>query len=647
MKTWMLTAAIAMGLLATAWAAPGDAPAGPAPTPADAPEATPGTDTTDATDADGPADPDAADGPVDADPDAAADTGTQAPVNGDAFITYENDPDTATSATMSDQNLISITVDNVPLQDVVRMFTKLSDANIIATASNLEGSVTVSLTDVEWRPALTSILEMHGLTLVEKSPGSGIWSIVSRSPDAEEPMHVKVIRLKYAKVDDVTPIVQTMMTGSPGTVSQFPSRNTIIIRSTSEVLEQLAAFIDQIDQARDQVYIEAKFIELNHGDASTVGIDWQMLRGYDISLSGITRSYSDARTTERDSTRSAAVTRNENREDQINERIDINGQPFEESTTEFVESPPDSGNFIANTIITPTRTITDTITDDRSTEDSAQEMISRTIEDVRAAVLSPADMRIVLSALEEMSGVAIVSNPKIIVANEEKAVIHIGESEPNIRGTVTPGQQGQANTTTYELDPTQPYFQFGIQVDVTPTVNTESNITVAITPRLTRFVRDKSAPDGNTFPVTSEKSINTEFNLENGKTAAIGGLTETTDRDTTRGIPVLGDIPLIGKYLFSHSSKERVQQETIIFVTVGLANPSDMHRDVGIPEYTRDTPRHLLRQRVQQFRDLAELEELEQAAEREMRNEGDAARDALGEDGVGADRSGWKPSGRR
>jgi type II secretory pathway component GspD/PulD (secretin) len=538
----------------------------------------------------------------------------------DSFIEYQPG-DTSASATVGANNLISITVDNVPLVDVVRMFTKLSDANIIATTSNLEGTVTVSLADVEWRPALSSILEMHGLALVEKTPGSGIWSIVPRSPDAAEPLHVKTIRLRFAKVKDIAPIVQNMMTGTAGTVSEFPSRNTIIIRATTDQIAQISTFIDEIDVERDQVYIEAKFIELNRSAADNIGIDWQMLRGYQIGIAGMSRTYTDTRQTATAQDRTLSTTDSRSRVDTISEGFDIGGVPLEDSETTFIESPPDSGNFVQQTKIVPTRTIVDTASVGQEAREDVSKLVTRTLDDVRTAVLTPADVRIILSALKERNGVAIISNPKIIVANEEKAEIHIGESEPNIRGTVTPGQQGQANTTTFELDPQKPYFQFGIQLDVTPTVNTESNITVEIVPKLTRFIRDKTAPDGNTFPITSEKSIRTEFNLESGKTAAIGGLTETSDREIRKSIPLLGDIPLIGKYLFSHSSTEKQQQETIIFVTVGLANPLTMHRDVGLPENVRDTQKQLLRDRAEQRAFARELEAMADALDAETMRE--------------------------
>ncbi|MDA0322673.1 MAG: hypothetical protein O2923_08160 [Verrucomicrobia bacterium] len=548
-------------------------------------------------------------GVADVNPDAEA----TAPAADRGSTSFDEDLEGVGEAVRNDDNLISITVDSVPLEDVVRMFTKLSDANIVATTSNLEGSVTVSLTDVEWRPALSSILEMHGLVLVEKTPGSGIWSIVAQDPNAGPPMIVQVIRLKFATVGDVAPIVQTMLGEGGGSVSEFASRNTVIVRASAESIEQINTLITEIDLARDQVYIESKFVELNHGASKSIGVDWQMLEAYTLSAT-LGAGYADERVTE--TTQNDALNRFDRRAtaNDTTKNFDARDGQIDDSTLDFIESPPDSGNFIETRTITPTRTFTELLENGSDVTRDLGENVTRTVTELRTAVLSPQDLRVVLSALQELSGVAVVSNPKIIVANEQQAEIHIGEKEPNIRGTVTAGQQGQANTTTFTLDPDQPYFNFGIELLVTPTVNTESNITVLIAPTLTRFIRNKIAPDGNSFPITSEKTIRTLFNLANGKTAAIGGLTETTERDVVRGIPLLGDIPLLGKYLFSHSSKQEQQQETIIFVTVGLANPGMMDSDVGIPEYTEETQKHLIRRSLRQRQANEELERMKAAA---------------------------------
>jgi len=131
-----------------------------------------------------------------------------------------------------------------------------------------------------------------------------------------------------------------------------------------------------------------------------------------------------------------------------------------------------------------------------------------------------------------------------------------------------------------------------------PTVNTERNITVRIEPELTRFVRNATAPNNQTFPIISTKRIKTVFCLESGKTVAIGGLTVTKDSDATTKVPLLGDIPIIGKYFFTHTHKARSQQETIIFVTVGLATPGSISETTGLPQDTELASRHLLKTQV-------------------------------------------------
>ena len=64
----------------------------------------------------------------------------------------------------------------------------------------------------------------------------------------------------------------------------------------------------------------------------------------------------------------------------------------------------------------------------------------------------------------------------------------------------------------------------------------------------------------------------------------IGGLSKTTEEQMDSGIPVLRDIPWIGDKLFGGKSRQKVQKEILVFVTVGFATPSAIRRDVGLPK---------------------------------------------------------------
>ncbi|MCK5529336.1 MAG: hypothetical protein KAI74_06600, partial [Kiritimatiellae bacterium] len=198
-------------------------------------------------------------------------------------MTFVQPEDAGEQITSSSNNLISITLNNVPLTDVVRMFTLVSGANIVANSDTLAGTVTVSLKDVEWKPALNSILDMHGFSIVEKELNSGVYSIVQRPLDAPIPMLTKSFQLKFATVKDISPIVRNML--SPGgSLNEFSSRNMLVVRSTSESLSAIDQIIKEIDQPTKQVCVETKFIELRDKTSKQLGIRWDALESFNMNL---------------------------------------------------------------------------------------------------------------------------------------------------------------------------------------------------------------------------------------------------------------------------------------------------------------------------------------------------------------------------
>ncbi len=539
----------------------------------------------------------------------------------DQFIEMRTDEITPQeNAGEGSENLISITLDKVPLEDVVRMFMRISDVNIIVAVdeTNLLGTVTANLNDVKWEDAFKNILNNHNLDLEERPLDSGMFTIVDKKPGALESLVVQTLFLSYASVgsvakkDGVAWVVNQML-DPRGKVSEFPSRNAMVVRTTATNLREIQKTIEEIDKLRDQVFIEAKFMELDDAAITDLGINWQVLQGYGIGIGNLNRSYSEQKKWDRSSQDSV------NRYDQRN-RTDESMQYFDEdgarvAQEEYIDLPEGmelTGMPDKQTV--PTRTIEDTITEGRDISSLISDQFSETVNDIRTAVLGIDDFRILLSALKQIQGVEVVSNPKIIVANEETAIIHIGKTERPFIATVTPATENSAPFTTY--NPGEP-VNFGVELSVTPTVNTESNITVKIEPVLTRSVGEKIAPNGQSYPVVASKRIKTSFCLESGTTVAIGGLTETVEADRTTKIPLLGSIPLIGKYLFSHTSKEKSQSETIIFVTVGLAMPGGIDANEGLPQDTRLTQRALLRRDLRRTEANEELASLKNAASTE------------------------------
>jgi type II secretory pathway component GspD/PulD (secretin) len=211
------------------------------------------------------------------------------------------------------------------------------------------------------------------------------------------------------------------------------------------------------------------------------------------------------------------------------------------------------------------------------------------------------------------------------------AVFSVGDREPIIRTEIQRGTiDSPGDIITAELDTdvnteyiSDGYLATGIDLRVIPVVKTDNLIEAEIIPSLRRKTDDKFVA-GNSWPIISVKEIRTRFTLRSGQTVAIGGLTDTSNLKDTTQIPFLGSIPLIGKYLFSHTEDVKKQVETIIFVTLSLAQPETLYDNVGIPLNADLVHRRMIKDRVtfQEREDrLQQLQEAADAAQMERERE--------------------------
>jgi type II secretory pathway component GspD/PulD (secretin) len=534
------------------------------------------------------------------------------------------------------EELISITLDDVPLVDVVRMFTRISGVNIIASAEDLQGNVTVNLNDVSWKPALASILAMHNLALVEKDPGTQVYSVVPRAPDAPPPMVTRSFALHFSTVSDVAPVVQTMLLEG-GTMSAFASRNIIVVRSTSENLADIQHLIEEIDIPTKQVCIETKFMELTDEASKKLGINWSTLDEFGVKATlGPFSRIEDLTTTK---SRTDALSRYDRRQntDTLQNFYDLDNQPYEQiEDIEIIERP--DGTYSEITTLVPTRQVVDTIDVGQDVTMDIVEDFTKTIVESQSAIMELDAFEMVLSALKKTDGVTIISNPKMIVANgSTNAFFSVGEREPIIKQEVSRGTaESPGDKVSSELDVSintdniqDGYLRTGIDLRVIPVVKTDDLIEASIRPKLVRrLLPDKTVGD-NSWPRISVKEIHTQFTLRSGQTVAIGGLTGTTDDKKVSKIPLLGDLPLVGKYLFSHTADVREQTETIIFVSLSLAMPESLYEDAGIPEHARLVHKERIEKQQQREQFNVELEQIEDAARRESEARAQRARSEL------------------
>ncbi len=517
-----------------------------------------------------------------------------------------------------DENLISIQLDDVAMGDVIKMFSRLSGANIIAPTSNIDARVSAKLDNVAWSPALISILSMHGMAMIENPPGSSVYNVVNRPPDAPEPLLVSTIFLQYATTDDLAPIILAMLR-DVGTLSLFPSRNAMVLRTTESNLNEINEIIAMLDIQAQQVVVETQFLELNKSASEQLGIRWDGLEEFRVGFQAgpFTKNLDSSQ----ESVNNSSLTRTDTRQntDSLNKLYDMYNRQMQTESIEITERP--DGSFIELRSIDPTRVVQDSIDLTQVAASEVTDAFSETITRSAAAVLNPMNLDVVMSALKKTDGVSIVSNPKIIVTSgETNAYFRVGDREPIIRTTETRGTQDNPGTTfTANLDTEtnteyiqNGYLSTGIELLVIPIAKTDDLIQATIVPSLRRKIGEKTVA-GNSWPVISVKEIRTEFTLKSGQTVAIGGLTDTFDNTVESKIPILGSIPLLGKYLFSHKKDVKEQKETVIFVTLDMADPRGIIGTEGVPQRSELVYKQVLKMRAREEEFTKEIRTLREA----------------------------------
>ncbi len=494
-----------------------------------------------------------------------------------------------------DPEKIALTLTDTELVQVVDLFIKISGANIIASPTNLTGRVTVNLRDVDWKTALLSILETQNLTLMETRPDSNVFSIVPKPKDAPEPLFVENFKLQFLPAENLKDAAKQLV--DPQGKVLLAQGNKLSVLGTARKIEGVRKLVEEVDKRVPQVVVESKFVELDDQAIKDLGINWQSLEGYTVALTKPKLDF-NVQTTRRD----------------LDQQAGVNVANYQDNATKTIPSAGTDARTVSSGVQNLTvggKNFTEFEEGKLTTVPSYDQVDTRTFT---ASILSAKDLAITLSALKQNTGTEIVSNPKVVVASGETSSIHVGQRRPNIVLQTASTTAGTAQQSYEFGDP--PWIETGVKVKVTPTVNTESNITVRIVPELDREIGLIEPQPGLTFPILASRKIDSLFALESGKTVAIGGLTQTTDSEVVKKIPFLGDIPILGKYLFSHSHTEKRQSEVIIFVTVVLAESEALSFSSGIPSEGRLITSRFENPEAAQLSLRSRWEDTEQAPER-------------------------------
>jgi general secretion pathway protein D len=353
----------------------------------------------------------------------------------------------------------------------------------------------------------------------------------------------------------------------PGASLAFDGEQ-IIVTQTTRNLERMRTILRNYDETK-QVEIEAKFLEVVQGDLEELGFDWFVQGGRRVTnVGGAPVTVFDRQFTT--SGRSAADAFGV---DQEGSQIDITRPGLPTSSTPFF--PPqipgllDLGAGVGNVFSSSGWSV------------------------------NGYDVNFAIRALARKTGSDLMSAPKVTVLSGKRATITVAqelrypESYGDIDSQVSQasgsgGGGGEAGVTITAGTPRDFVTRnIGVEMSVTPNVETNDTISLILEPRVTEFEgfveyggpsvaiasgTTVTVPAGFFQPIFSTREITTEVTVFDGATIVMGGLTRDEVKSYSDKVPVLGDIPLLGR-LFRSEGETRQKRNLLIFVTANLVSP--------------------------------------------------------------------------
>jgi len=186
----------------------------------------------------------------------------------------------------------------------------------------------------------------------------------------------------------------------------------------------------------------------------------------------------------------------------------------------------------------------------------------------------------ILDALKQQGDLKIVSKPRLRTLNNQPAVVRVGQDLPVF---ITKTTQSTGVTPIISTDETIQTITVGTILSITPQVSSGGVVTLDITPAVSRLVRTETSATGNTnAPVIDIRQASSIVRVRDGATVIMGGLVQDSTTSTQRKVPLLGDIPLLGK-AFSGTNKVSERTELVFFITPRVIADTATEESVATP----------------------------------------------------------------
>jgi len=442
---------------------------------------------------------------------------TQAPAANAPAPAQAQAPTPAPSGRFSGEP-ISVNLKDVDLRDFFRLIHEISGLNIVMDP-NVKGTLTIVLDDVPWDQALEIVLRNNDL---EKQLDGNVLRIATRDTvkkEAEESRDLAKAQaeaadvvtttrvLSYAKAEALVPTMKKFLS-SRGDVLADSRSNTLIIRDIPSVLPVLDGLIRQLDRKSQQVEIEARVVAATRSFAREIGTQFAFAAS----------SNSGRNLFSGDST--------------------VGTSPFIRNFPPLPAPPvvvgsggttTTSGSLPLNTnlgVLAPTSGISYAF----SAKNFALDFI--------------------ITASEDRGVGKLLSKPKVITQNNEKATVK--------QGTKIPIQTIVNNTISVQ------FVDAVLQLSVTPQITAEGTVFMDV--QVENDQIDQSIPRVNGIPAIDTQAAETKVLINDGGTVVIGGIIVSSQHTDIQQVPLFGSLPVIGN-LFKHTTVSSTAQELLFFLT--------------------------------------------------------------------------------
>ncbi|MBB6590135.1 type IV pilus secretin PilQ [Ralstonia solanacearum] len=411
---------------------------------------------------------------------------------------------------------MSLNFQNIDIRSLLQVFADFTNLNIV-TSDSVTGTLSLRLKDVPWDQALQIVLDSKGLA--SRRNGNVLWvaprgelatkekaELESQQQVTElEPLRSQVFRLNYQRADDVRNMLLGTGTGTGaagatasrilskrGSLTSDARTNQLFVSDIPSKLEEVQAFLLKIDIPVRQVMIEARIVEADDTFSRNLGAKLGFMNR--TSGSGVGNSYGN-----------------------VLSPITENGK----WTTDPAVSLPANG-----------------------------------INGVNAASLAVSlfnaganrFLALELSALEADGRGKIISSPRVVTADNIKALIE--------QGTELPYQAATSSGAT-----SVQFRKANLKLEVTPKITPDGNVFLDVDVN-----KDSVGTQTTNGFAINTKHVQTQVLVENGGTVVIGGIYTQNERTDVNKVPLLGDIPVLGN-LFKSTAKTNDRTELLVFLT--------------------------------------------------------------------------------